>query len=278
MLEAVCYADVFDWPLTPAEVHRYLPVAAPVSAVVTALRSPRLRSKLDQGDGLVALAGRGDLFRSRRLRGAESERQMPRAVRAARAVAALPFVRFVAISGSLAVGASAQRSDVDLFVVTEDRRLWITRALSIGVVRVGAAAGLDLCPNYFLAESALEIPDRDLFTAHELVQLVPIAGAATYEALLARNAWVRDFLPNATPRSVPAEPRGMPVTALAERLLRAAVIDRIERWEMGRKVARFTAGEASEELRFTETACKGHFEGHRLRALDAYHGRVARFA
>jgi hypothetical protein len=198
---------------------------------------------------------------------------MPRAIRAARAVAAMPFVRFVGLTGSLAVGASARRSDVDLLVVTAEGRLWLTRALSIGVVRVGAAAGMRLCPNYFLAESALELPERDRFTAAELAQMVPVAGRGTYEALLAANAWYRDFLPNHRP-ALPSLPGAG--HRVAERALRGGHLDRLEHWEMTRKVARLSAGSMSPEVRFGPTVCKGHFEGHRRRVLDAFEERLAR--
>src|SRR5688572_14941992 len=54
VLDALCYADIFDWPLTPAEIHRYLPVPATTSSVAAALRSPGLRGRLERADGLVA--------------------------------------------------------------------------------------------------------------------------------------------------------------------------------------------------------------------------------
>ena len=43
---------------------------------------------------------------------------------------------------------------------------------------------------------------------------------------------------------------------------------------MDRKIARF--GRFSEgEARFGPTVCKGHFDGHRARALAAYENRLA---
>jgi hypothetical protein len=278
VFEAVCYGDVFDWPLTPAEVHRYLPIAAGRAEVDAALESLRLRALLHRTSGFVGLVGRSALVRRRRAREAESARRWPGAVRAARLVAGLPFVRLVAISGSLAVSASAPRSDIDLFVVTENGRLWLTRAMTVALVRLAGAAGLRLCPNYFVSESALALPEHDLFTAHELMQMVPIAGHDTYAQLLAWNPWARGVLPNAKPALFAGRPGIGRLRRGVERVLRARRVDRLERWEMNRKIARFTAAAdaSTVELRFSATVCKGHFEGHRARALGAYEERLAR--
>src|SRR5690606_2207649 len=53
VLEAVAYADVFDFALTPAEVHRDLPIPATPEEVSAALAtSPLLRRVLRRVDGL----------------------------------------------------------------------------------------------------------------------------------------------------------------------------------------------------------------------------------
>ena len=276
VVEALTYADLFDWPLTPAEIHRYLPVPARPDEVGVALASPRLRGRASIVDGLAVLAGREQLAAERRRRSAISARLWPSAVRSARVVASLPFVRLVAISGSLAVGAAESGADVDLFVVTEAGRVWLTRGMTVGVVRLAALRGVRLCPNYLLAESALELPERDLFTAHELLQMVPVAGGATYRALLDRNAWSRAFLPNHGGQPVPADGRrGLPRRAV-ERALRLSLFDPAERLEMRRAGARLSRGATSGEQRFDESACKGHFGEHRRRSLEAFNGRVDR--
>ena len=276
VVEAVCYADVFDWPLTPAEVHAFLPLAAEALDVDLALRSPRLRPFIGLADGFVTLAGRELLAARRRALARSSARLWPRALRAARAIGRLPFVRLVGVTGSLAAGAAGPDADVDLFVVTEDRRLWLTRAATIALGRAVGANGARLCPNYLLAESALELPERDAFTAHELARLVPVAGAATYERLLAANAWYRDFQPNHRPSTAVSTSAGNPP---AEWPLRSRAVDRLEAWEMERKIRRLgagvTSGVASGEERYGPAVCKGHVDGHRRRTLAAYEARLA---
>jgi hypothetical protein len=278
VLRTLCYGDVFGWPFTPAEIHRYLPIQATPGEVDSAISSAAVGHRTSRRRGLVALRGRDVLFDERRLREAASARQLPRALRAARAVAVLPFVRFVGITGSLAVGASERGADVDLFVIAESGRLWLTRALAVGVVRIGDAAGINLCPNYLLADSALAIPEHDRFTAHELVQMLPVAGADAYAELLAANEWVRGLLPNAERAAGGRSTRAGIVGRAAEAALRRRPFDRLERWEMDRKIRRLTAvagADRSAEVRFSPTVCKGHVEGHRRRALEALAAREA---
>jgi hypothetical protein len=273
VIDALCYADAFDWPLAADEIHRFLPIGAGRASVDLGLDALDRAGVVERTGGLVSLAGRSGLAERRRALEAASRALWPKARRAAAAIARLPFVRFVGVTGSLAVNAAAADADIDLFIVTADDRLWLTRAAAIGVVRTAALAGTRLCPNYLLAESALELPpeERDRFTAHELAQLVPLAGPETYARLLEANAWYRDLLPNHRPTARPSRRAG---ARPLERRLRARPIDRLERWEMERKIARL-APLGDGEARFGPTVCKGHFDGHRARALAAYEGRLA---
>jgi hypothetical protein len=280
ILAALAYADVFGWPLTADEIQRTLPVVATIDQVHQALQPAVMPDVITCVDGMYALWARTDLVAERRRRTNISSRLWPRALRCGRVIAQLPFVRMVAVSGSLAVDAADTDADIDLFIVTADDRLWTVRALVIGVVRGAGIAGRSrsspLCPNYLVADSTLQMHDRDRFTAHELAQLVPLSGAAIYDELLRANSWFREFLPNHT-GSGPArlaDPAGG--GHRLEPLLRRRTADRFERWEMQRKIARLTDGAAADEARFDERTCKGHVDGHRQRILDQYETRLAR--
>jgi predicted nucleotidyltransferase len=280
IVEALAYADVFDWPLTAAEIHRYLPVAARLDDVAAALGSGRLARTVQSDGQLHVLAGRGHLVDERRRRTAVSRRLWPLARRYGAALASLPWVRLVAVTGSLAVGAATDDADIDLFIVAEDGRLWLARALTIGVakvaIRVPSSRGVRLCPNYLLTTSALDLPERDLYTARELAQLVPLFGPNAYQALLEGNSWYRQFLPNHPGHVGPVgELRHRRLRHLAECTLQGRLVRRAERWEMERKIARLHLPSTTGEVRFDATTCKGHFEGYRQTVLAAYERRLA---
>jgi hypothetical protein len=131
-----------------------------------------------------------------------------------------------------------------------------------------------LCPNYLLTTSVLDLPERDLYTAHELAQLVPLFGAAAYHTLMERNAWYRDWLPNHAGYTGPIAPLGCrSLNRSLEPLLTNVLVERVERWERERKIARLRR-QTTGETRFDETICKGHFEGYREHVLAAYATRM----
>jgi hypothetical protein len=279
VLEAIAYADVFDYPLTAVEVHRYLVgVDAAPAEVTAALRSPALRRWLAACEGYFALAGRQPCVALRRERAARAAGLWPRARAWARAIAALPFVRFVGVSGALAVDNVEAGADIDYFIVVETGRLWTVRGAIVLLVRWAARRGDVLCPNYLVSDRALELDDRSLFTAHELAQLVPIAGLDVYSRLRRANAWTARLLPNArgAPRDglhVVAAPRL--ATRLAERVGRTRPLDRVEHWEMARKIRRLGAGVWPLEVRLDADRCKGHFSEHGDRVRRAFEHRLA---
>ena len=280
IVETVAYADVFDYPLTLTEVHRYLTgVQAAREAVEAALAETGFagRHVTCVGDHVV-LNGRHDLIERRAHRRRVARRLWPRAERYGAIIARLPFVRLVTVSGALAVDNVEPEADIDYFVVTVPERLWLCRAMTIVIVRAANRFGDRLCPNYFLSERALALADRNLFTARELTQLVPLAGFPTYRLLRRLNAWTTTYLPNALdpPRALPAveTPIGRSRRA-AEALGHLRMGAWIDTWEMNRKARRFgqRVGLRS-EASFGPDSCKGHFEGHGRRALEAFDARL----
>src|SRR4029077_9993656 len=111
----------------------------------------------------------------------------------------------VAVTGALAVDNAPAGDDIDYLIVTTPGRVWLARSLAVALVRVARLCGVGLCPNYVLAQSALSQQRRNLFIAHDLAQMVPLAGRAVYAEMLSANAWAQAYLPQAR-RPLRAEP------------------------------------------------------------------------
>lgn len=270
ILHTVAYADVFDYPLTEAELHRYLTglAASPESIRQALCDDAFLRARLKRLDEYIFLAGREQIVARRARRERIAARLWPQARRYGRLIAALPFVRMVAVTGSLAMDNVDEGADLDYLVVARSGRLWLCRALILALGRLAELQGLRLCPNYIISERALEFPDQSLYSAHELAQMVPLAGLEVYERIRALNPWVRRFLPNtqdAPARAVPAAGNGpsLALQAVLEALLLGPAADRLERWEMERKIRKLRAENGDNpEASFSVDLCKGHFNRH----------------
>jgi hypothetical protein len=230
------------------------------------------------------LAGREALSAIWRRRQQQSAQKWQAARRYSALIRCLPFIRMVAVTGPLAVQSAEAPDDIDLFLITAPGRVWLARALTIVIVRLAALSRLTLCPNYLIATDALEVSERNLYTARELVQMQPLYGAGWHQQLRAHNRWTLDYLPNA---EIAAAPTALPLDrlpystrllkSLGERLLGGKPGTAMDRWEMRRKVRKFLRGRAPaalEEASFTPAQCKGHFNGHAARILQHFHERI----
>jgi hypothetical protein len=195
ILRTVTYAALFSAPLSLESLHRSLMgVALSRRSILERLRRPFLRRRLALTDGWVHPRGRGDWLALREARRLRTRAILKRHAGWLRALARFPFVRLVAISGACAHDNAAD-DDLDLFLVTRRGRAWAV-CLALMVLAKLAGVRRTLCVNYVVDEDALALPERDPFTAAELVGLRPVAGAGAYRALLEANAWVERLHPN----------------------------------------------------------------------------------
>jgi hypothetical protein len=188
----------------------------------------------------------------------------------------------VSITGSLAMNnVSDPQDDIDLLIVTARNRVWLARGLVILVVHLARRFGLELCPNYLMAEHQLELGEPSLFAAHELAQLLPLYGLEIYHRLLQSNAWMADYLPNAAPHD-PGPGRTGTATRhgkrLVEGLLGGRLGDAIEQWERERKIPRLCQDaerEGGTGAIFTPDLCKGHIHDHGAAIRQRFADRLA---
>lgn len=198
-LATVAYADIFSYPLTKEEI-RYWQIfyEDPV----------KLTKSIGLSAGYYFLAGRRDLVRVRQRRTGCIENKFQIAQVMADQLKILPTIRLVGVTGGLAVGNAEPADDIDLFIITAGKTLWITRLLATIIVELSGKRrhprekeiGDSICLNMFMTEDHLALPkaDRDLFAAHEVLQMKPLwERNHLYRKFLTANQWVRYFLPNA---------------------------------------------------------------------------------
>lgn len=241
VLKTLCYRDLFDYPLTEGEISEFL-VEHPArpSEIQRVLLQLVAERRIGVTDGFFHLLGREEIARTRREREEISERKWGRALKLARFLRILPWVRAVFLTGAVATGNAEKDADLDFLVITRVNRVWLTRLIAyilftlLGVKRKrGVEKAPDrVCLNMFLADTALAVPedDQNLFTAHEVALARPLwARDYLHQRFLGENPWVKKFLPNLNiPKTkIPARSAPSLVRRLVDYLL--TVVDRVLR-------------------------------------------------
>ena len=279
VFHTLAYADVFDYPLTASEVYRYLTSnKATFEAVTRALADDTLFSQT--GD-FFTLRGREEIVETRKRRAQIAAHLWEKAARYGRIIAHFPFVRMVAITGSLAMNNTDAGKDVDFMIVTAPDHLWTCRALSLLIARVAKREGINLCPNYLVTTNALGLKEQSLYVAHELAQMIPLSGMEIYDQIRRSNLWIYDYLPNAAgaPEWPNAVRRAKGISRIQQSLeffFRLPLGEGFEKWEMNRKMERLAREQAhSVESYFSADVCKGHIDRHGENVVTALAVRLS---
>jgi len=203
ILKTLAYADVFNYPLTKTQLNRWLiwpSSSSPPSNL-------NLRS-IPQTSSYYHLKHRQPIVKLRRQNQRFSQLKLTLAKKAVHFLKLIPSIKLIAITGALTMNNSGQHDDIDLMIITQTHRLWLTRLFSIFLLeflhlrRRPKAKILTnkICLNLFLDESILKLPasQRNLYTAHEVCQIKPLVNRGhTYQKFLAANSWVKNYLPHA---------------------------------------------------------------------------------
>lgn len=282
---SVLYAALFDYPLTLAQLRDTLIGSSQTSAEILATyaASPGLRSIVEVTDGFFHPRGAAHLVPERRRRERASRAFLARHDRFLRLICGLPYVRMVALSGSVAHLNLDGDGDLDLFIVSRAGRVW-----SVAVAVVVAAKLLRLrrtvCANFVVSEARLALEPQDLFSASQIIHLKPVSGDDVHRRLLAANPFVARFYPNfsgaggGAPWCEPGarwlrlrraiEWLAAGPSAAGERLCRAAY-----GWHLRRRRSSWSS---PEQVRLEPECLKLHTQSHRRRVLERFDEAVRR--
>ena len=197
---SIKYHDIFDYPMTMGELVRWKAGGMVITSDADAIG-------IDNQNGLYFLKGRSGLLLKRSIRKRASIKKMKIAKRAAGILNRIPTVRMIGVSGALAMGNAAENSDIDFLVICAKGSLWMTRAIGWFLLKLfgqrirkpkESNEKDKLCLNMWLDESDLIWRKRNIFTSHEIAQVIPIVDKGGYhQTFMKKNKWVKDYWPNA---------------------------------------------------------------------------------
>ena len=179
----------------------------------------------------------------RRKKGNEKAiKQLKIAAKVARLLSGFPYVRGVAVSGSLSKNFANEKSDIDFFIITAKDRLWLARTIMHLFKKFTFLIGKQhwFCMNYYVDEAALEIREKNIYTATEIITAIPLQGQSIFNDFVAANGWIKNYFPNYTSKTKPAfRDRKGYIKPLIESIFNNGVGNRLDQWLMKISVKRW---------------------------------------
>lgn len=110
------------------------------------------------------------------------------------------WVRYIAITGSVAAQTAKEEDDIDLFVVVKNGRGWLYRGLmlvrNLFTGKVRSADGRNVrdkfCVNMIVEERGLQFKP-DIFNFHELYYMISAYNPSFWFSVISQNEWVKTF-------------------------------------------------------------------------------------
>ncbi|EDP71048.1 hypothetical protein FBALC1_01152 [Flavobacteriales bacterium ALC-1] len=197
-LKVIIYFSIFKYPLTIEEIFSFS------SACNIDNTKKELQKLID--NNIVFKFGKyySDVndasLVKRRLNGNKmAEDIMPKALKRAKLIMSFPYIESVSISGALAKGYHDNDGDIDFFIITKPKQLWLARTLLVAYKKLFLLNSKKyFCVNYFISSDRLKIAEQNKFTATELMTLIPIYGETVFHKFVAENNWASKFYPNKT--------------------------------------------------------------------------------
>jgi hypothetical protein len=291
VLKTLLYFDIFQYPLTVEEIHEYCcEYSASKDEVLRQLEVFEEIGYVSRKDFFYHVKNdKMEALVERRIKGnKEAQRFLKIAKRVSKFISYFPFVRGICLSGSLSKGYADSDSDIDFFIITEPGRLWISRTMLILFKKIFLFNSHKyFCVNYFIDTNSLEIPDKNLFAATELLSIIPATNADLYEKLIQANSWIKEFYPNGTLKTnkypvLPAN-RGF-IKRMGEAIFSGKFGDKVDdkcfkatlsTWK--RKFEHFNEQEFDLNLRTRKNVSKHHPNGFQLKVMKNFTDNVQRF-
>lgn len=198
IFKVLAYFDLFNYPISLMEIQYFLDIA---------IEQQKLKEVIEQMVDDKCIYALGDFYSLqndpalalRRTNGNyHAKNMLVKAYKVARFLFHFPYVRGIGISGSLSKNFADEDADIDFFIITAPNRLWLARTIMHAAKKLSFLIGKEhwLCMNYYIDETAMEIEEKNVFTAMELITLLPVYGNGAISDFFEKNEWASSYYPN----------------------------------------------------------------------------------
>lgn len=198
VFDCLAYFDIFKHPLKANEVLDFMSTKSSMNEIQSGLKALLTNNTVVEQHGYFSINNSNLDANLRKANEVRATVAMDDAIRYGKKIGSFPFVQAVSISGSMSKGVLQEDGDYDFFLIIQQKRIWLAKFLLklYKVVFLGNSYEC-FCINYLISDKKLEIEEKNLFTATELMTVIPVAGKQElFKELQEANSWVSDYLPN----------------------------------------------------------------------------------
>lgn len=197
ILKTLGYFDLFEYPLTEKEIYLFNQADVTDVAIHTELELMLQEKIVFKVGEFYSLHNSYQLCERRRRGNKLAAEHLKTAGKVAKFLSRFPYVKAIAVSGSLSKNFATDKTDIDFFIITTANRLWIARTCMHLYKKLTFLWGRQnwFCMNYYVDEAAMEIPEKNIFTAVEIVTLLPMHGKDCLHEFMQRNRWTDSYFP-----------------------------------------------------------------------------------
>lgn len=197
VIKVLAYFKIFKYPLSAKDVWVFNTIEGNLANTQKTLEQLFSKKLIYKANSYFSIEDDEKLSERRIAGNALAKKMLPRGIERGKFIHSFPFVRAVFISGTLSKNYMDEESDIDFFVVTKSKRMWIARTFLILFKKTFLLnSSKYFCLNYFIDNQDFNIKEQNQFTATELATLIPVTNNDILKKLNESNKWLFDFYPN----------------------------------------------------------------------------------
>lgn len=203
VIRALRYSNIFSYPLSFYQIGLYMDQTTSYEELQKALRQLVQKKVITKKRTIYRL--RKEKCVNWTQKQAHTKKLFKEYAKQLKRLEKIPWIHLLSITGSLAAANPQEKDDIDIFLVTKENRLWLTRFFVVlylkiwGLYRTDETPSGKICPNLLISEKNLTWTKekQNLFVAAEIVRMQPVINRNNaYERFLSQNNWIQKFFPN----------------------------------------------------------------------------------
>lgn len=236
ILRTIAYFDIYNWPLRAEEIWKWQynlnnDKILLLEEIFEVLKNEEIKTVLQEKDGFYFMRGKENILSERAEKYLYAERKYKKVMRLARIFSFFPFIKMISVCNDLGYSNAPDGSDIDLFIVSSRKRIWLARLMITGFLKLfrmrpGENPRDAICPSFFVDEDNINLEKlalkdgaggiNDPHFSYWICQMSPVLQKENFnEKFSEENKWAKKFLPNAGISKEPPVRRNISISPFA---------------------------------------------------------------